>query len=387
VKRLRVLVVQNVPHHRRGGMSRMLGFLHDRVEADGHTVEFFAAEELPRRLGGRLARFAFPLLALKHARAAARAGRPYDVVNVHEPSSAALASFKQLAGNPFVAVTTHGVEERGWGIEKEDARLGRVRIRWRKRIAYPLTGLSQCRLGLRRADHVFCLNDEDEHYLQDRYHIPAEQVTRLFPAADPAYAAVYPGRDHGAAAARLLWFGTWLPRKGTADLAAAFTALVPQFPDLSLDVMGAGTPPEVVRGEFPEGLRGRIHIVPPGTEAELATRMLASAVYLIPSLFEGTPQTMLEAMATGMPAVATDTCGMKDVIRDGTNGLLVPVRNPTALAAAVARLLTDPPLRQRLGRQAHADVAANYTWDKVAEPLRAVYNRVADDRAAKEEAR
>ena len=61
--------------------------------------------------------------------------------------------------------------------------------------------------------------------------------------------------------------------------------------------------------------------VPKVTAEEYADRMLESAVYVVPSLFEGTPQTLMEAMATGLPAVGTATCGMKDVIKDGVNGL------------------------------------------------------------------
>src|SRR5438093_826206 len=107
---LRILVGQNVPHDRRGGMSRMLGFLHDRVAQDGHTIEFFAAEQVPSRLNGRWGRFSFPWLLWRHAVAAAKAGRAYDVVNVHEPSAAVIAMGKHAAGNPFLVVTSHGVE-------------------------------------------------------------------------------------------------------------------------------------------------------------------------------------------------------------------------------------------------------------------------------------
>ena len=105
--------------------------------------------------------------------------------------------------------------------------------------------------------------------------------------------------------------------------------------------------------------------------------MLEAAVYVVPSLFEGTPQTLMEAMATGLPAVVTATCGMKDVDQTtGRTGLQVPVRDPPALAAALDRVLTDRGLRERLGRQAHADVVENYTWDLVAGPVRDVYQRL-----------
>jgi glycosyltransferase involved in cell wall biosynthesis len=373
---LRILVAQNVPHHRRGGMSRMLGFIHDRVEQDGHAVEYFSAENVPPRWGGRLARFSFPWLLWRHAAAAAERGRPYDVINVHEPSAAVVAVRKASAGNPFVAITTHGVEDRGWAVTREDARLGRTPLALKTRVWHPLTILNQARTGFRHADHVFCLNDEDRAFLRRKYRFKAEQVTRMFPAADPAYLDVFPRRDYSLSD-RILVFGTWLARKGAADIVAAFDTLAARRPELKLVLMGMGFPPDAVAAWFPDHLRGRLEFVPPGTEAELAERMLTAAVYWIPSLFEGTPQTMMEAMATGMPAVGTATCGMRDVIAHGVNGFQIPLRDPAALASATDRLLSDSALRARLGRQAHADVAANYTWDRVAEPVRAVYREIA----------
>lgn len=383
VRSLRILIAQNVPNDRRGGMSRMLGFIHDRVAADGHAVDYFAAEHVPAAWTGRRARLAFPLLAWQHARRAAEAGCPYDVINVHEPVAWAAARWRGPLGNPVVAVTTHGVEERGWATIREDDRLGRESLHWRSRIAYPLTVVWPSRDALRRADHVFCLNEDDRRFLMDRYRYSADCVTRMFPAAAPAYLAAYARRDYAAAPSRILWFGTWLVRKGTPDIVAAFTALAGQFPDLSLAVLGAGFPEGVVLGAFPEPLRSRVEYVAhvPGEPGAVhAAHMLRASVYVLPSVFEGTPLTLLETMATGLTPVATAVCGMKDVVRDGENGLLVPPRDAAGLAAAVARVLTDRDLRERLGRQAHADVAARYTWDRVSEPVRAVYRAIADRR-------
>lgn len=373
---LRILVAQNVPHHRRGGMSRMLGFIHDRVEKDGHAVEFFSAENIPPRWAGRLAKFIFPWLIWRHAVSAAKSGRPYDLINVHEPSAAVVALLKRTAGKPLIAVTTHGVEDRGWAVALEDARLGRAPLSLKTRMLHPLSLLSQARTGFRYADHVFCLNEEDRDFLKSKYRFKPEQLTRLFPAADQAYLDAFPRRDFFLSD-RLLVFGTWLARKGAADIVEAFGSLAARRPELKLVLMGVGFPLEVVSAWFPESLRPRLEFVPPGTEAELANWMLGASVYWIPSLFEGTPQTLIEAMATGMPAVGTATCGMKDVIRDGENGFLIPLRDPAALAAATERLLADPALRERQGRQAHADVAKRYSWDRVAEPVRSVYNRLA----------
>jgi D-inositol-3-phosphate glycosyltransferase len=74
--------------------------------------------------------------------------------------------------------------------------------------------------------------------------------------------------------------------------------------------------------------------------------------------------------------VTTATCGMKDVIRDGSNGLLVPIRSFVAIVQAVERLLGDPALRESLGRTAQAEALAKYTWDKVAAPVLEAYERL-----------
>jgi glycosyltransferase involved in cell wall biosynthesis len=378
---LRILVAQNVLHNRNGGMSRMLGFLHDRVQEDGHTVEYFTADAVPARFNRRMARFSFPWLLWRHVVRAAKAGRPYDVVNVHEPSGAFLALGKKAAGQPFLAVTSHGVEDRSWVVALDDARLGRVDLSTRTRLWHPLTLLTQARTTLRGADHIFCLNEEDRAFLKARYPLPAARITRLFPAAATAYLQAFQRRDYSKAE-RVLVFGTWLPRKGAADIVSAFEMLADHRPELKLLLMGTGFAPESVAQWFPLRLRSRLEFVEGGSEAELAAHMLTAAVYWIPSLFEGTPQTLMEAMATGLPAVGAATCGMKDVIKSGGNGILVGIRDSPGLAAATDRLLTNRVLRQQLGAQAHADVAQHYTWDRVAQPLLDVYRALARQRYA-----
>jgi glycosyltransferase involved in cell wall biosynthesis len=373
---LRILVAQNVPKQRTGGMSRLLGFIHDEVGQDGHTVEYFCADHVPARLSGRWARFSFPLLLRRHVVAAARAGRPFDVLNVHEPSAAAVVLGRRAAGNPRVVVTTHGVEQRAWEVSRMEARLNRAPMSLKTRLTYPLTVLMQSRIGLRGADHIFCLNDEDKDYLENQFAIPPDRVTRIFPAADAAYGTVAAHRDY-CSAQQLVFFGTWLARKGSLDIVNAFASLAERHANLRLTVLGAGFPAENVLQAFPLELRPRVSCPSARAPAELAEHLTAADVFILPSLFEGTPLTLVEAMLSGLPVVTTATCGMRDVITDGCNGLLIPIRSPEAIVAAVERLLADAGLRERLGRRAHADAAEKYTWERVAVPVREVYRRIA----------
>jgi glycosyltransferase involved in cell wall biosynthesis len=96
-------------------------------------------------------------------------------------------------------------------------------------------------------------------------------------------------------------------------------------------------------------------------------------VFCLPSYREGLPKVLLEAMACGLPCIATDAPGCRDAVRDGDNGLLVPVKDAPALATAMRRLLDDAALRQRMGARGRARAVAEFGQQRVIEATLAVY--------------
>jgi len=91
----------------------------------------------------------------------------------------------------------------------------------------------------------------------------------------------------------------------------------------------------------------------------------AADIYALPSLYEGMPNTLLEAMASGLAVVATDVAGSEELVRSGDNGLLVPPRDPAALTAALEQLISSPELRRNLGRAAREFVAQSHDWERI----------------------
>ncbi|MGQ0507679.1 MAG: glycosyltransferase family 4 protein [Myxococcaceae bacterium] len=364
---MRILVAHNVSKAPTGGMSRIMTFIHERLGAD-HEVDYLCAEDLPARLGGHLARFSFTALVLLKARDAARQGKPYDIVNVHEPSSALIAACKKLAGSPAVVVTSHGLESRAWRLALEEKKLGRQGPSLKSRLAYPLTSLWQSALGLRLADQVFCLNEEDKQDLLKRGVCASENVTRIFPGADPVYARAAQGREYRPVR-RILFAATWRKNKGLEDLIPAFVSLLREDPVLQLTVLGGGFPEQTIRASFPEQIQAQLHCRHCSSDEEAARVFAEHDLFVLPSLFEGTPLTLMEAMTSGLPIVTTNVCGMKDVIEHGRNGLLVPIRSPDLIAVAVRSLKADPALAARLGQAARADALQRYTWERAAQPV------------------
>ncbi len=352
-----------------------MGFIHDRMEQAGDTVDYLCSDDAPPYARGRRARFGFPRFVRSQVVRAAQSGTPYDIVNVHEPISAPVATRREGLGGPSVVVTSHGLEERAWKLALEEGRLGRNGPRLFTRLTFPGTVLRHARAGLHAADHVFCLNNEDREFLTGTYGRPASSVTRMTPGANDVFAQTARDRDYGTAT-RILFAGTWRTNKGIADLVSAFTDIAGRHGNAELHVLGAGVPRDVVESEFDHSVRSRVQCVEAGTEGETAAVFATADIFLLPSLFEGTPLTLIEAMMSGLPIVTTATCGMKDVVDGQRNGLLVPIRSPREIVGAVDALLADAGLRESLGRAAQSDAQTRYTWDVVARPVLEVYEKL-----------
>ena len=374
---MRILVAHNVGRSRNGGMSRIMGYIHDEVDRAGHQTDYFCAEDAPQpKLHPSLGRFQYPLAVLERVEQAAAAGVPYDIVNVHEPSAAAVAMLRRKSRKTKVVVTSHGVEERGWELRLRPEATAEERPPARSQFLYPASVLWQARLGLRHCDHVFCLNNEDRDFIMHRYGRKQSEITRIFPAADPIYSEAAASRNYERCGS-IVFAASWLIRKGTRVLVDAFAKVADRNPDLVLKVLNPGQPEESVLADFPERLRPRVQVLKARPDDGTSSVLAGSDIFVLPSFFEGTPLTLMEAMWSGLPVITTSVCGMKDVVEDGRNGLLVPARSIDALAQAMEKLVNDAALRRRLGESALADAHQLYNWKKSAEPVVEAYERIA----------
>lgn len=110
-----------------------------------------------------------------------------------------------------------------------------------------------------------------------------------------------------------------------------------------------------------------------GPQQDMPAVLNQAQVVCLPSYREGLPKVLLEAMACGRPVVTTDAPGCRDCIGDGDNGLIVPIKDAGALAAAIARLLNDPALRQRLGARGRARAVTQFAQERVIDQTLAIY--------------
>jgi glycosyltransferase involved in cell wall biosynthesis len=147
--------------------------------------------------------------------------------------------------------------------------------------------------------------------------------------------------------------GGMTAKKGHVHLVRAARTLIASVPEARVVIVGLPIEEAPVRAAIAEaGLRDRVVLA--GYRPEASRVLPAFDVFVSPSLFEGMPVSLLEAMATGLPPVATRVGGVPEVATDGVDALLVPPRDEAALAAALISLLTDPARRRALGAAARA---------------------------------
>ena len=174
--------------------------------------------------------------------------------------------------------------------------------------------------------------------------------------------------------ARLLYHGRVDARKGSLDFVRAGRRLLDRGRDVRLVVSGIGPDFESTEALARElGMVDRVAFPGAAAYGVAHERYALGDVFVSPTYAEGFSNTILEAMATGLPIVSTHTVGVVDAIADGVNGLLVEPGDIDAQTAALERLLADESLRRRLAERALDDVRTKYSWPVVAEQIEGVY--------------
>jgi phosphatidylinositol alpha-mannosyltransferase len=177
----------------------------------------------------------------------------------------------------------------------------------------------------------------------------------------------------------VLWVHRLDPQKGFPVVVRAFARVAAELDDVQLVVVGDGRDRDAV-GMLSEEDRRRVVMVGAVPHDDLPPYHAAADAFVAPATGqESFGIVLVEAMAAGLPVVATDIAGYREVVRDGVEGLLVPPNDVDALAASLRRVLGDADLASALGR-AGRERARAFSWDVVTPRLEAIYERVRGSR-------
>lgn len=223
---------------------------------------------------------------------------------------------------------------------------------------------------LRRVDRLLALTHETRLYLES---VAGKESVRYLPNFIALDGIDPPDRTSREGPTRVLFVGWIVEAKGVRELLAAahevrgasFTLVGPQDPEFV----------ETLK-ESLDAVATCVELLPPQSRDEIMERYREADVFVLPTWREGFPNVVLEAMAWGLPVVATAVGAIPDVVRDGADGLVVSPREAGRLAAAIQRLVDSPALRTAMGRESRRRVEQLFSRDAVLGQLEAVYEEL-----------
>lgn len=232
------------------------------------------------------------------------------------------------------------------------------------------------------ADAVVAVSD-DVGALLRRAHFPQEKVVRIHNAIDvEGFGASSDGRlrkslDLPEQSKLVGTVACLRPQKGYEFLIRAARMVIDQIPEVHF--VAVGEMDQVMSQPLFEladrlDLREQFHFL--GFRSDIPEILSELDVFVLPSTSEGLPLALLEAMAAGRPAVATQCGGPSEVVTNNVTGLLIPPREPDAIAKAVVELLTDQQLAARLARAGQAKVRSEFALSKMLKEHEALYERL-----------
>jgi sugar transferase (PEP-CTERM/EpsH1 system associated) len=261
--------------------------------------------------------------------------RPH-VVHTHNPQAhlhGALAA--RLAGVPVVVHTKHGRELAQGRLV---AVLSRLASAWTSRFV--------------------AVSEDAARVAMDVEHVPPRKVLVIHNGVDvDRFSAT--GTGAARTGRRAVTVGRLDPIKDQLTMLRALRLVVNELPDFRLDIVGDGPSRPGLAAES-ESLGLVDHVCFHGYQAQVGPLLAAADVFVLSSISEGVPLALLEAMASGLPAVATDVGGTREVVVPGETGYLVPSGSPEALARAILDIEAQPGARDRMGRAARRRVEEQF---------------------------
>jgi glycosyltransferase involved in cell wall biosynthesis len=238
-----------------------------------------------------------------------------------------------------------------------------------------------------RATHILADSEATRQDLVDLWQVPAEKVTVLYSGVNPSFR---PADEEMVTAVRrryrlddvpyLLSVGTVQPRKNYQMLIRAFAAVAARWPHTLAIAGSKGWLYDDMLAEIErQNLTGRVRFIGFVADADLPALYTGADLFLFPSLYEGFGLPLLEAMACGLPVIASDASCLPEVVVDRERGMetavLLSPHSPRLWSQAIHQLLDNAPERERLS-QLGRQQAAQFTWQRAARQLVGLYQQL-----------
>jgi glycosyltransferase involved in cell wall biosynthesis len=226
------------------------------------------------------------------------------------------------------------------------------------------------------ADHFMCNAAALKKLMMDRFQIPDDRITVIHNGVNLNYFRPAEDRHHSHKQV-VLCIARLVPEKDHETLIAAFSLVAARHPEAELWLVGDGPRQKAIRRLANRHLPPRRMRLLPG-QLDLSPILQQSSLLVLSSTQEGFPNVVLEAMAAGLPVVATDVGGLSEVVKHGETGWLVSPKDVVALADSISHLLANDAVRTAFGQAGRKRVEGRFSVSAMVQAHEEVFLRLLD---------
>ena len=357
------------------GSVLKLGQLYQHL---GHEVQYLSHDDLPKRLPDVL----FPefVAAYLHRH---NQRHQFDVIDASTGDAWVWGTMlRRFAPNqPLLVTRSHGLEHTVHLENLEEAQRGNLPLSWKYPLYRGSVLLWEVATSLRCADRVFLLNHQDQKYAIETLGVQPERIA-VTPNGIPDQFLNLPLEPLPLDVEKLqiACIGTYIPRKGIHYSVPALNQILDRHPHVSVSFLGTCCPEAQVHADFDAAVRDRVQVIPRFQHPTLPNLLKGHAIKLFAPLSEGFGKALIEAMACGLAPITTAAAGPLEVVRDGHDAIVIPLRDSAAIERSLERLIGDRPYLEQLRHNAYA-TAQKYSWLNAAKQRLALYTDAIANRA------
>jgi L-malate glycosyltransferase len=234
------------------------------------------------------------------------------------------------------------------------------------------------RILARMPDAVLAVSEQVRQHCIETDGIPADRVRTTYNGLDLADWPLRETSSKPSGSIRVITVGNIRHVKGHDVLIRAAAIVLKEYAEVTFKIVG-----EVLEEEYFQDLRNLIaelqltdRFVFAGGSATIRDHLIDSDVFVLPSRSEGFSNAIVEAMAAGLPVVATDVGGNAEAVTSGVSGFLVPSEDPTALASALMKMIRDSQMRERMGIAGRKIAEKRFSTDVMMRETVAIYDQL-----------
>jgi glycosyltransferase involved in cell wall biosynthesis len=357
--------------------------LAEQYQQQGHEIYFYSFENLPHKFSELAEAMMFPGLVAIHIDRLVKQ-QSIDVVEAMTGDAWLWGKFLQNfnRNRPLLVTQSHGLEHRVHLERLEDARRGTLHLSWKYPLWHGGFGLWEVATSLRCADLSFMLNHQDADFAREQLNVKPERI-HVFPNGisesllNLPFAPMTEFEDGMIGIAQV---GSYTSRKGIHYSIPALNAILARYPKVKVSFLGTGCSEDQVYADFDPIVRDRVLVIPSYANEQLPNLLQGHQIKLMPSLSEGFGLALVEAMACGLVPITTAIQGPMEIVTDGHDGLLVPIRDSQAIKQTIEQLIKNRPYLEQLRRNAYV-TAQRYSWTDIAKKRLAIYENTLDKRS------